>query len=85
MVVSAHTCVKQSTRRISRFERRPRLPQAYSGRNRPYLECTAEGERSFYADPKTQDAVIRNLEVIGEAVKNLSEEVEAAHADVPWR
>ena len=32
-----------------------------------------------------QDAVIRNFEVIGEAVKNLSEELKALHADVPWR
>lgn len=27
---------------------------------------------SFLADTKTQDAVIRNLEIIGEAAKNLS-------------
>ena len=49
------------------------------------LEYTSEGEKSFYADPKTQDAAVRNLEVIGEGVKNLSEEVKAEHTDVPWR
>ncbi len=31
-------------------------------------EYTSEGRDSFLADPKTQDAVVRNLEVIGEAV-----------------
>lgn len=31
----------------------------------------------FLMDTKTQDAVIRNLEVIGEAVKNLSMEFRA--------
>lgn len=33
---------------------------------------TAEGREVFMADRKTQSAVIRQLEIIGEAVKNLS-------------
>ena len=32
-----------------------------------------------------QDAVIRQLEIIGEAAKRLSEELRSQHADVPWR
>ena len=28
--------------------------------------------RAFFGDTKTQDAVLRNLEIIGEATKNLS-------------
>jgi len=40
---------------------------------------------AFLADIKTQDAVTRNLEIIGEAVKNLSTELRQLHADVPWR
>jgi uncharacterized protein with HEPN domain len=39
----------------------------------------------FLGDRKTQDAVIRNIEIMGEAVKNLSAAVRAAHGDVPWR
>ncbi len=35
-------------------------------------------------DPMVQDAVIRNLEVIGEAVKMLSDEVRTAQPDIPW-
>jgi hypothetical protein len=31
------------------------------------LKYTAEGKEAFFADPRTQDAVIRNFEVIGEA------------------
>ncbi len=31
----------------------------------------AEGRTAFFNDHKTQDAVIRNLEVIGQAVKDL--------------
>jgi uncharacterized protein with HEPN domain len=41
--------------------------------------------QAFLADIKTQDAVIRNLEIIGEATKRLSPELRARHAGVPWR
>lgn len=39
----------------------------------------------FLEELETQDAVIRNLEIIGEATKNLSAELRARHTDVPWR
>ena len=32
-----------------------------------------------------QDAVIRNLEVMGEAVRKISDTTRAAHPEVPWR
>ncbi|MBI1745358.1 MAG: DUF86 domain-containing protein [Acidobacteria bacterium] len=40
---------------------------------------------SFVTDPKTQDAVVRNLEILGEAAKNLSDELRAKYPSVPWR
>ena len=46
---------------------------------------TVGGQDQFLADAMIQDAVIRNLEVIGEAVKGLSEELRVANPDVPWR
>jgi uncharacterized protein with HEPN domain len=39
----------------------------------------------FMKDTRTQDAVMRNLEVIGEAVKRLSPELKRAHPEIPWR
>ena len=39
---------------------------------------------TFLLDSKTQDAVIRNLEVIGEATKNLSEDTRREFPDIPW-
>ncbi|MHB8860231.1 MAG: HepT-like ribonuclease domain-containing protein [Minisyncoccota bacterium] len=39
---------------------------------------------TFRADSKTVDAVVRNLEVIGEAAKRIPDEVRAAHPDVAW-
>jgi uncharacterized protein with HEPN domain len=39
----------------------------------------------FASDSKTQDAVIRNLEILGEAAKNLSDKTRAAYADIPWQ
>lgn len=44
-----------------------------------------DGEAAFFEDQKTQDAVIRNFEVIGEAVKRISEEYRAEHPQIPWR
>jgi len=40
---------------------------------------------AFLADTKTQDAVIRNLEIIGEVTKNLSTELRTRYPDVPWK
>lgn len=45
----------------------------------------AAGEQAFLSDSKTQDAVIRNLEIIGEAVKSLSVDLKNANADIPWK
>ncbi len=40
---------------------------------------------SFAADDKTLDAVLRNLEVIGEAVKCIPDEVRSQHLHVEWK
>jgi uncharacterized protein with HEPN domain len=39
----------------------------------------------FLADNKTQDAVVRNLEVIGEATKSLSAPLREKCAHIPWK
>ncbi len=39
----------------------------------------------FLEDKKTIDAVARNLEIIGEAVKNLSEEIKKEYTEVNWK
>ena len=38
---------------------------------------------SFSADIKTQDAVMRNLEVLGEAAKNIPAEIMEQNPDLP--
>lgn len=40
---------------------------------------------SFTKDQKTIDAVVRNLEIIGEAAKNIPESFSEKHAELPWR
>lgn len=39
----------------------------------------------FKRDKKTIDAVVRNLEIIGEAVKNIPEEIKERHPEVDWK
>jgi uncharacterized protein with HEPN domain len=38
----------------------------------------------FKRDYKTVDAVVRNFEIIGEASKNMPEEIKEQHPEVPW-
>ena len=40
---------------------------------------------AFLEDEKPLDAVVRNLEVIGEAVKKLPENLRAKHSAVEWK
>ncbi|MFH1514539.1 MAG: DUF86 domain-containing protein [bacterium] len=49
------------------------------------LDYTSNGKEGFFADTKTQDAVVRNLEIIGEAVKNVSSELKLKYTNVPWK
>lgn len=45
---------------------------------------TRGGRGSFDGDPMIQDAVVRNLEIIGEAVKHLSAKERARQPAIPW-
>ena len=67
------------------------------GDSRQYLEDIIEAvariqsyvsdmdEGTFSADMKTQDAVLRNLGVIGEAVGRLPDTIDTAAPEVEWR
>ncbi|WP_305045116.1 HepT-like ribonuclease domain-containing protein [Geoalkalibacter sp.] len=39
----------------------------------------------FRTDDKTLSAVIRKLEVIGEAVKHLGNDIRESHRNIPWK
>ena len=40
---------------------------------------------AFENDDKTVDAVVRNLQIIGEAVKMIPESIRLAHANIEWK
>ncbi len=65
--------------------------------NRPYIDHILQAiakikkytdditREEFELDEMLQDAVIRNIEIIGEATKNLSKEFRELRSDIPWR
>jgi len=48
------------------------------------LDYTRAGRDAFFGDPRTQDAVIRNIRVIGEAVRGVTESTRQKHPEIPW-
>ena len=51
------------------------------------IEAYLEGQtyESFCENEMMNDAVVRELEIIGEATKNLSEHLRQSHPEIPWR
>ena len=49
------------------------------------LTYTEEGRDVFLAEPMIQDAVLRNMEILGEASKRVSQPLRDRAPDVPWR
>ncbi|MGC8832134.1 MAG: DUF86 domain-containing protein [Thermoproteota archaeon] len=48
-----------------------------------YVEGLSKEE--FLASMEKQDAVIRRIEVIGEAVKHIPAEIREKYSDIPWK
>lgn len=69
------------------------MPRDYKASLEDMLESIGKIERytaplsftSFVQDEKTLDAVVRNLEIIGEAVKQLPAEFRAARPEGDWQ
>lgn len=41
--------------------------------------------KTFLSSLKDQDAVVRRIEIIGEATKSISEEFKIKHQEIPWK
>lgn len=48
-----------------------------------YTKDTTEDK--FLSSPQQQDAVIRRIEIIGEAIKNIPVEFRDKYPEIPWR
>jgi len=42
-------------------------------------------KKEFLNSRQTQDAVIRRIEIIGEAAKNIPDETKRKHPNIPWK
>ncbi len=69
------------------------MPLDDTGRLRHMLDAALEAQtfmkditqESLREDRKTAQAVIRSIEVIGEAAVNVSKEFKEMHPDIPWK
>jgi len=52
---------------------------------RAQVYSAGQSYEQFVGDTKTQDAVIRALEIIGEATKRLSPTLRERHPEIPWK
>jgi uncharacterized protein with HEPN domain len=48
-------------------------------------EYVSVGYETFMSESHWQDAVIRQLEIIGEATKQLSDDVRIKYPEIPWK
>ncbi len=48
-------------------------------------DITNLSEDEFYENIPIQDAVVRRIEIIGEAVRNLPADLKQANSDTPWQ
>lgn len=53
--------------------------------HRVKTHITGMSYEAFSEDIKTQDVVVRNLEIIGEAAKNISEKLKQNYPHIPWK
>jgi len=44
-----------------------------------------KNKEEFLNNHEKQDAIIKRLEIIGEAVKNISPEIKKKHPEIPWK
>ena len=47
-------------------------------------QYASRGREHFMATTETQDAIVRNLEIIGEASKRISPETRGRAPEIPW-
>ena len=73
--------MKQKSERISS----PYLTDILTAIDRVKEYVSDQDLESFKENKMIIDAVMRNLEVIGEAVSQLPEEVKTKHPEIPWR
>ncbi len=49
------------------------------------IDYTSEGKLSLQNDTKTYDAVLRQLQIMSESTKRLSDDLKARHSKIQWR
>ena len=54
-------------------------------RIRRVTASSADGRGTFISSVEKQDAILHNLQLLGQSVKNISEDLKMRYLEVPWR
>lgn len=52
---------------------------------RDIQQYASAGRETVFTEKMRQDALIRKLEIVGQAVKNLSDHAKQRQPDIPWK
>jgi uncharacterized protein with HEPN domain len=69
---------------MKKFDDTARLGHIYDAICRIESYVNGVDKPVFLANDMMQDAVVRQLEIIGEAARNISEEMQEEHPELPW-
>ncbi len=61
------------------------LKDAEKSANRIIEYTKGMDRKEFFYDQKTFDAVMRNIEIIGEAIKNIPSEIREKYKEIEWK
>jgi uncharacterized protein with HEPN domain len=69
---------------MKKFDDAARLGHIYDAICRIETYVSGIDKPAFLANGMMQDAVVRQIEIIGEAARNISDELQKKHPELPW-
>lgn len=69
---------------MKKYDDTARLGHIYDAICRVEIYISGIDKSTFLANRMMQDAIVRQIEIIGEATRHISEELQEKHPELPW-